>query len=163
MKPAYALIRHQASSGTWYWGVHFRRRGRSIARRFYDPKWGGAAQARRAAIAWRDEQLAQAEALSLLEFCQQKRSNNHSGVAGVPEGIWQAKLKIAGKARHKSFSVKKHGWQPAYEMAVAARQDLLAQAQAQDRLYLYDRQAKKAAAAGKERMKPAAGAGRSDD
>ena len=49
----------------------------------------------------RDEKLAKAKVLGLLELCQHKRSNNSSGVPGVhfltpaalPEGIWQAKLK----------------------------------------------------------------------
>ena len=121
--------------------------------RFYEPKYGGSAPAKKAAIAWRDEQLAQTQALTLVEFCQQKRSHNQSGVAGVhflkpprqPEGIWQAKLKLAGKARHKSFSVRLHGYERAYEMAVAARHDLLVQAQAQDHLYLYDPHAKRVA------------------
>lgn len=48
------------------------------------------------------------------EFCQQKRSNNTSGVPGVhflrlknqPKGIWQARIKLAdGRKIHKTFSV----------------------------------------------------------
>ena len=86
-----------------------------------------------------------------MEFCQQKRSNNQSGVPGVhflkpdsqPQGIWQAKLKLGGKGRYKSFSVRTYGERGAYELAVAARQDMLASAQ--DRLYLYDKLAKRMA------------------
>ena len=37
----------------------------------------------RAAIAWRDEELAKAKVLGVLEFCQHERSNNASGVPGV--------------------------------------------------------------------------------
>lgn len=144
----YAITRQQANKGTWYWAVHFSRRGQMICRRFYDPKHGGNAAAKHAAIAWRDEQMATTQSLSMVEFCQQKRSNNTSGVPGVhfltsasqPHGIWQAKLKLAGKAKHKSFSVLKHGWQSAYEQAVAAREQMLAAAQ--DRPYLYDKLAK---------------------
>lgn len=64
--------------------------------------------------------------------------------ARQPHGYWQAKLKLGGKAKHKSFSVLKHGYQPAYEMAVAAREQLLATAQ--DKPYLYDELAKRVAA-----------------
>ena len=100
------------------------------------PKHGGSAQARQAALAWRDEQLATTPVLGIVEFCAQQRDNNTSGVPGVhfltsprqPEGYWQAKLKIGGKARHKSFSVRLHGDRPAFEMAVAARLEMLAQA-----------------------------------
>ncbi len=81
----------------WYWVVNFSRRGVHHYRRFYDPKHGGSDAARQAAIAWRDQKLAVAKVLSVLEFCQQKRSNNSSGVPAVhlltpavqPEGIWQ--------------------------------------------------------------------------
>lgn len=148
----YALSHLQATSGTWYWVVHFSRRGQLHYRRFYEPKHGGSAPARKAAIAWRDEQLAKVQSLSVVDFCQLKRGNNTSGVAGVhfltsarqPHGIWQAKLKINGKGRHKSFSVLKHGWQSAYEQAVAAREQMLAEAN--DSPYLYDKLAKKFAA-----------------
>ena len=54
----YAVFRLQADKGTWYWVVHFSRRGQRHYRRFYEPKHGGPAAARKAAIAWRDEQLA---------------------------------------------------------------------------------------------------------
>lgn len=150
----YALTRLQADKGAWYWGVHFRRNGQPHYRRFYDTKYGGNRAARKAAIAWRDERMAITPVLTMVQFCQQKRSHNTSGVPGVhfltspaqPQGYWQAKLKLGGKARHKSFSVLKHGWQNAYEQAVAAREQMLAQAQAQDRPYLYDELAKKVAA-----------------
>lgn len=66
----YALTRLQAEKGTWYWAVHFKRRGQLHYRRFYDPKYGGSALAKKAAIEWRDQQLASIEALSMVEFCQ---------------------------------------------------------------------------------------------
>lgn len=132
----YALRRQQAPQGTWYWAVHFMRRGQRVYRRFYEPRHGGSTLARKAALAWRDEQLAKTPVLGIVEFCAQKRHNNTSGVPGVhfltsprqPQGIWQAKLKIGGKAHHKSFSVRLHGDRPAFEMAVAARLEMLAQA-----------------------------------
>ena len=107
--------------------------------------------AARAARAWRDKQLLAAEALTLLEFCQLPRSNNVSGVPGVhfmtsprqPEGFWQAKLKLNGKYKSKSFSVQHYGGQLAYQKAVAARAEMLALAK--DRPYLYDAVAKRMA------------------
>lgn len=54
----YALTHLQATKGTWYWAVHFKRRGQTYYRRFYEPKYGGSPAARKAAIAWRDEQPA---------------------------------------------------------------------------------------------------------
>ena len=63
--------------------------------------------------------------------------------ASQPHGIWQAKLKLEGKAKHKSFSVLKYGWQSAYEQACAAREQMLAAAQ--DKPYLYDPLAKRIA------------------
>ena len=102
----YAINRRQAARGTWYWVVHFHRAGRLYSQRFYEPKHGGTVAARRAAIAWRDEKLAEIKALSILEFCELKRGNNTSGVTGVhfltparqPEGIWQARLSGASCA-----------------------------------------------------------------
>jgi hypothetical protein len=147
----YAISHLQAESGTWYWGVHFSRQGKRYYRRFYEPKHGGSAAALKAAIAWRDELLAKLEPLTLVAFCQVKRGHNTSGVPGVhfltsaaqPLGIWQAKLKLNGVGRTKSFSVLKHGYHGAYELAVAAREQILATAD--DRVYLYDKLAKRAA------------------
>ncbi|MDP2322978.1 MAG: AP2 domain-containing protein [Gammaproteobacteria bacterium] len=143
----------QAKQGTWYWGVHFSRRGQLHHKRFYFPKYGGSAKARAAAIAWRDEQLAKISALTMVQFCQQVRDNNTSGVPGVhflasprqPQGIWQAKLKLGGRAQCKSFSVRKYGFSAAYAMAVAARQNMLTEAD--DAPYLHDRVALRAARA----------------
>jgi hypothetical protein len=53
-----------------------------------------------------------------------------------PLGFWQAKLKLAGqRVRYKSFSVLRYGKRRAYEMAVQAREAMLAQAD--DTPYLY--------------------------
>lgn len=148
----YAIYRLQYASGQWCWSVAFSRCGARYLKRFFDTGHGSRAAALKAAIAWRDAKLAELETLSVAAFCQLKRDNNTSGVPGVhfltsarqPHGIWQAKLKIAGKGKHKSFSVLKHGWQSAYEQAVAAREQMLAEAA--DTPYLYDKLAKKLAA-----------------
>jgi hypothetical protein len=95
---------------------------------------GGSKEAKALAIAWRDEQLRQLEALTLLDFHKQKRSNNVSGVPGVhflksarqPLGFWQAKIKPHnGRSKTKSFSVLLHGEREAFHLAVAARDELL--------------------------------------
>ena len=155
----YALTRFQTSTGAWCWAVHFRRRGELHSRRFYDTTYGGDAPTYRAAKAWRDAQLAAVATFGKLEFCQQKRSNNTSKVPGVhfltsvkqPLGFWQAKLKLAGqRAVQRSFSVRAHGNRPAYEMAVAARMEMLARHQEEPYLYagVAKRKAKAAARAG---------------
>lgn len=87
-----------------------------------------------AAIAWRVAMLVRIDTLSRREFCEQKRSNNTSGVPGVhflktarqPLGLWQAKIKRPdGRKVHKSFSVRRFGEQRAFRMAVAARMEML--------------------------------------
>jgi hypothetical protein len=110
----YAISRLQVQpSGTWCWSVNFSRAGKSCARRFYDPKYGGSRAAKRAAVAWRDAQLAEVKAMGILDFAQLLRANNSSGMPGVtfsksarqPEGFWQARLKLDGGAtRTASFS-----------------------------------------------------------
>jgi hypothetical protein len=152
-KHHYAIKRLRAGTGTWYWFVKFSRRGSFYERRFYDPKHGGTEAALQAAVRWRDAMMAKVRVLRMSEFCQQRRSNNTSGVPGVhflrppsqPEGIWQAKLKLGGgRSDTKSFSVLKHGERRAFELAVEARQRMLAQAE--DRAYVYDPLAKAVAA-----------------
>jgi AP2 domain len=148
----YAIKHLQATSGTWYWVVNFSRAGKMISKRFYEPMYGGSKKARQAALAWRDQMLAQTPPLTVVQFSQKVRSNNTSGVPGVtfhrsasqPEGIWQAGLTLAnGKRIRKSFSVLLHGDKVAFELAVRARQAMLEEAQ--DGPYLYSPVALKAA------------------
>lgn len=152
----YAIQHLQADRGTWYWAVHFRRRGRLHYRRFYEPKYGGPRKALHAAIRWRDRELARAKALTFREFHQQRRSNNRSGVPGVhflrserqPQGVWQAKIKLPdGRKITKSFSIRKFGRRKAFEQAVDARHDMIALVE--DRPYLYHPTARRMAARGK--------------
>ena len=79
----YAITRHRAAIKAWCWHVRFSRRGKMYSKSFYDQVCGGAKEAKAQAIAWRDEQLMKLDALSLLDFHKQKRSNNVSGVPGV--------------------------------------------------------------------------------
>jgi len=117
---------------------------------FYDQACGGTLKAKAEAIVWRDEQLAEHKALTLVEFHEQRRSNNSSGVSGVhfhktaaqPLGFWQAKIRHHdGKRVAKSFSVLKFGANVSYRLAVAARSELLAAVES--RPYLYHPAAKR--------------------
>ena len=148
----YALSHLRHENGTWYWSVNFQRRGKFHARRFYGPKYGGPAKALEAATIWRDQQLATASTLTMVEFCQHKRSNNTSGVPGVhfltsarqPDGFWQAKLTVGGgKYKSRNFSVLRHGEDKAYQLAVAERNRMLADLK--DEPYVYDPVAKRMA------------------
>jgi hypothetical protein len=114
---------------------------------------GGTLAAKRAPIAWRDQELEKTKALGIVEFADLQRRNNTSGVPGVvfltparqPEGIWQALLRLAdGETVTKSFSVRRHGERRAFALAVAARRKMLADAR--DRPFLHDPMAKKVAA-----------------
>lgn len=131
----YAIRRHRAAKNAWCWRVRFSRRGKSYSKTFYDLACGGSKQAKAQAIAWRDAQLATVEALTLLDLHTQRRSNNVSGVPGMhflksarqPLGFWQAKIKPhSGRSVTKSFSVLLHGEREAFQLAVAARSELLA-------------------------------------
>jgi len=104
----------------------------------------------RAAIKWRDAQLARLDVLKLSEFHRQRRSNNVSGVPGVhfhktrrqPSGFWQASIRFHdGKRMAKTFSVLKFGRRKAFSLAVNARSALLAQLE--DRPYVSHATAKR--------------------
>lgn len=134
----YAITHQRASKGTPYWCVNFSRKGVSSYKRFYEPKYGGTDQALAAAVAWRDQQLAQLAAMTMVEFCAKKRSSNSSGVPGVhflkskaqPHGFWQAKLKLGGgKYLSRNFSVLYYGDKEAFDLAVSARKAMLANAE----------------------------------
>ncbi len=153
----YAISRLQVQpSGTWCWSVNFSRAGKPCTRRFYDPTYGGSTAAKRAAVGWRDAQLAKVKPMSIVEFAQLPRANNTSGVPGVtfsksarqPEGFWQARLKLDGDAtRTASFSVRLHGERQAYALAVKARRSMVAEAK--DRVFVHPAGARQAARAGR--------------
>jgi hypothetical protein len=148
----YAISRLKAALNAWYWVVHLRRRGKRYYRRFHDLKYGGSKKALTAAIAWRDEKLAQTKTFTIREFHQQIRSNNTSGVPGVhfhvtvrqPHGFWQATIKVrSGKVKSKTFSVRRFGARGAFQRAVATRRKMLEMVD--DRPYLYSATAKRLA------------------
>lgn len=78
-----ALTRHQAHTGTWYWGVSFSRAGKRYERRLYEPKHGREEGAKAAAVAWRDNMLAKVKPMTKIEFCQIPRSNASGAIVGV--------------------------------------------------------------------------------
>ena len=130
----YAIRRVRRALSAWGWYVTFTRQGKAYSKVFHDLTCGGSRQALRAAVAWRDKTLERAGVITLREFCQQKRSNNTSGVPGVhflknarqPLGLWQAKIKLpSGRKVHRSFSVRQYGYERAFRLAVAARNELL--------------------------------------
>lgn len=131
----YGIGRSRRGLGQWFWAAYVRRRGRLHYRRFYDAKYGGSDEARRAAIAWRDVTLANVQVLTVREFNQRTRSNSRSGVPGVhfrkndrqPIGAWRATLKLpnGGKRLSETFSIKKLGDREAFRQAVAARERML--------------------------------------
>jgi hypothetical protein len=134
----------------WCWRVSFRRRAKPYAKDFFYLKHGGSKKALRAAIKWRDAQLARLDVLTLLEFHKQRRSNNVSGVPGVhfhktrrqPSGFWQASIRFHdGKRMAKTFSVLKFGRRKAFGLAVGARSELLGQLE--DRPYVAHATAKR--------------------
>ena len=146
----YAITRMRRALNAWCWRVSFRRRGKPYAKQFFDLKHGGTKKALRAAIKWRDAQLGRLDALTLLEFHRQRRSNNVSGVPGVhfhktrrqPSGFWQASIRFHdGKRMAKTFSVLKFGRRKAFRLAVDARSELLAQLE--DRRYVSHATAKR--------------------
>lgn len=140
----YALTQGLTAKGTPYWSVRFSRAAVPHERRFYGPKYGSMDAARSAATTWRDQMLATVQPLSKLDFCQISRSNSSAEIPGVvrsapkrqPEGIWQARLKLAGQpAQIASFSVRKFGEAEAYELAIQARKRMLANADDQPFLH----------------------------
>ena len=148
----YALTEGVTAKGTPYWSANFSRAGVQRQKRFYGPKHGGMDLAYAAALSWRNQMISTVPALSKLEFCQIPRSNTPAGIPGVvrceparqPDGIWQARLKIAGApAKVASFSIRKHGEQRAFELAVQARRQMLDQVT--DEHFLRDPTAKKLA------------------
>lgn len=146
--------RHQkaASDGCIYeltdprLGVFFRvtitRNGRGFRKDFHEHRHGGRENARRLAVAWRDQIIQQNPARTRSEFCSIVRSNNTSGIPGVyrrtreyvnrdgtvtHHDCWRARLPaINGRERTRSFSVAQFGEEGARNRAIAVRTEALA-------------------------------------
>jgi hypothetical protein len=129
----YGIIRlDQPATGTYGWQVRLQRGGVRHARYFSDRTSGGDQQSLAAAVAWRDELLASLSNEMQVRVCVSS-SRNSSGVIGVNRVIirtslgveyvfWQASwTPLQGRRQSIRFSVKRHGDEGAFQLAVAAR------------------------------------------
>jgi hypothetical protein len=129
----YGIIRlDQPATGTYGWQVRLQRGGVRHARYFSDRAAGGSQQSLAAAVAWRDERLATLANEVRARVCVSS-ARNSSGVIGVSRVIirsspgveyvfWQASwTPVQGRRQTIRFSVKRHGDEVAFQLAVAAR------------------------------------------
>lgn len=138
MKPLprenYGIARIElAAVGTYGWQVRMQRRGEKVSRFFADRSYGTAADALHAARCWRDEQLDKWQQSETPRTCVTS-ARNASGVVGVSRVVvragngaayffWQASWCPApGQRQCVKFSIKKHGDEIAYRLAIEARQ-----------------------------------------
>ena len=77
----YALSHLLTSKGIWCWAVNFKRRGRLHQMRFYETSHRSSARAHKAAVVWRDRELAKVGTLG-------KTSSASSGAATTPAACW---------------------------------------------------------------------------
>ncbi|MCU0779936.1 MAG: AP2 domain-containing protein [Akkermansiaceae bacterium] len=124
----------RAVAGTFGWQVRLRRHGVKHAKYFADRAHGGWQASLRAARAWRDQLLGELAAAERSRVCAPSPRNS-SGVVGVakitvrgPQGVvyhfWQATwCPSPGERRSVRFSVKRHGDEVAFRLAVEARRN----------------------------------------
>lgn len=131
----FAITRmERAESSTYGWQVRLQRRGHRYAKYFADRKHGGPDGSLAAAREWRNNLLEMFAKDDRARVCS-KSSRNSSGVVGVSKVtiagangttyfFWQATWSPApGQRRSIRFSVKKHGEEEAFRLAVEARQN----------------------------------------
>lgn len=125
-----------------YYRVMLTRNSVRFQKDFFANRNNGAENARKMAIAWRDQVIAENSPKKLADFCAALRSTNKTGVAGVCRRVreyegadgkitehvsWKAVLPAADGTSHtKSFSVARFGEEAARQMALEARQAALA-------------------------------------
>ncbi len=116
------------------WIVNVKRQGRLFSRNFYDGVYGDRESALVMAVAYRDALQRLFPPLTQLEQRTKTRVNNKSGVPGVMAKFdsgrlkaWIATLEVSGVIHHKYFSVREYGEGKAKALAIAARQEMLAQ------------------------------------
>ena len=121
------------------WKVAVRRAGQYLHQYFTDSTYGGTAQALAAAMAWRDQTVAELTGADYAIWRREwMRPTNSSGIVGVYRGLiakkrgkrtvklanWQAYWQNAnGKRSTRSFSVNKYGEKEAKQMAISAREE----------------------------------------
>jgi len=121
------------------WKVQLVRHRKAYAKYFSDAQYGGSAQARQAAIEWRDRFDIEVPRLTRAGKADILRSNNTSGVPGVfpwqykdkkgrIQRYWVAVWKPAPGQKHKSrkFSVARYGEEDAKARAIQIRQEAMA-------------------------------------
>ena len=126
---------------TFAWIVTVQRRNQIWRRSFADRSHGGKSKALNAAKAFRDKILRRHPPMSRAEYCQIKRRNNKSGLAGVcryvyleghdnqtvERGYWLAFWTLApGLGKRIKFSISRFGEQGALKRARHARKEALA-------------------------------------
>jgi len=139
----------QAATGTFGWQVRLQRRGVRFARYFADRSHGGWEESLCAARRWRDEAVRQLSAAEAARVCAPSPRNS-SGVVGVTKvpasspggtphqflqppwcprpggGLVVGSVRVsgwlsAGGGRSIRFSVRRHGDEAAFLLAVQAR------------------------------------------
>ena len=120
------------AAGTFGWQVRLQRRGEKSSRLFSDRSHGNAESAFIAACLWRDSILSQWQQQERARICEISE-RNVSGVVGVSRIVvrsasgteyyfWQAAwCPNVNTRRAVRFSVKKHGDDLAYQLAIEAR------------------------------------------
>lgn len=124
------------------WRVSLRRRGKKFVKNFADKKHGGKELALAQAKKHRNEILEKNPPITRKEFSSVLRRNNKTGISGVykyakryalKDGTekeiwyWEANWPTeVGVSEHKSFSVNRFGEEVARQMAIRARETMLA-------------------------------------
>jgi hypothetical protein len=141
-KSVYGISRvDNDASRTHGWLVTIQRRGIIYRRHFSDGTHGGKQKSFLAAKEFRDKTIEKHPPLSMKEYSNIVKKNNRSGVVGVcrycssetrelpPEKqrwFWVASWPLpSGKRKRVKFSVKKHGEEGAFKMALKARREAL--------------------------------------
>lgn len=139
--PWYAIRIRKGAKGIVY-RVSLRRAGVTVWELFRARDYGTARAALKAARAWRDRTADTLAPETKQKFSERLRPHNTSGRPGVylkrqfvhRKGTqyeylhWQAQSPAGAKPwRSRSFSIDRYGYDAAYELAVAARAELVAQ------------------------------------
>lgn len=139
--PFYAI---RTTNGAWgiVYRVAFTRHGKNVAKLFRERDFDNARAALKAARAWRDSMTREVLPETKQEFSQRIRPDNTSGCPGVylkrqivrrgdwcgEYTHWQAQTPQGVKPfRSRSFSVGRYGFDGAYELAVRARAEFVAE------------------------------------
>jgi hypothetical protein len=124
--------------------VSFKHHGKTVAKLFREADCGSPRAALKAARKWREKQTEKLLPKTKQESFERLRSDNTTGCAGVY--LKQAVKRVGGQTyeytywqawtpegvtpfRSRSFSVERYGYDGPYELAVEARDELVAEAE----------------------------------